>query len=392
MIELEADRDKLLWLRMRALSFVTLIAILEMPANGLLVSRRYWFQRLALSLAGTTGLFARRQTLGTAPLVAVQDFAQYPSVMTPNADFFVRSHFAQPSIDVTSWTLRVEGAVKHPQTFHYGDLKSLKHRALPAALECAGNGVGDGAVGCAVWSGPMLTDLLRACGLDATARYVRFVAADRGTEPDSEGEIPYARSIAIDEAMGSETLLALQMNGAPLPAENGFPARLLRAGFYGMDSVKWLTKIEVLKVPDNSVFTTHRYLRDTNAISADKDNRVGPVQIKSIIVLPVEAAVIRGPAIDIGGYAWAGRERIDRVEVTTDAGKSWQRSQLLADSQPFGWVPWKFVWDRAQLGLQTIAVRAFGESNIAQPSTRDIARLDKYELNHYHQVSFKVTA
>ena len=347
---------------------------------------------MALSLAGATGLLARRQTLGTAPLVAVQDFAQYPSVLTPNADFFVRNHFAQPSIDVTSWTLRVEGAVKHPQTFRYSDLKSLKHRVLTAALECAGNGVGDGAVSCAVWSGPMLSELLRGCGLEANARYVRFVAADRGREHDSEGEMPYARSIAVDEAMGAGTLLALQMNGAPLPPENGFPIRLLRAGFYGMDSVKWLEKIEVLKAPDDSFFTTHRYLRDSTATNADKDNRVGPVQIKSIIVQPVEAAVIRGPTIDIGGYAWAGREQIGRVEVTMDRGKSWQRSQLLTDSQPFGWVPWRFLWEWVQPGVQSIAVRAFGESMGAQPASRNIARLDKYELNYYHQVSFKVLA
>jgi DMSO/TMAO reductase YedYZ molybdopterin-dependent catalytic subunit len=363
-----------------------------MPANRLLVSRRRWLQRLALSLAGTSRLFARRQTVGTGPLVAVQDFAQYPSVLTPNGDFFVRNHFAQPSIDVSSWILRVEGAVKHPQTFRYSDLKSLKPRALTAVLECAGNGVGDGAVSCAAWSGPMLSEILRGCGLEDTARYVRFVAADRGTEPDAEREIPYARSITLDEAMGSDTLLALQMNGAPLPAENGFPVRLLRAGSYGMDSVKWLEKIEVLKAPDNSFFTTRRYLRDTDAPGADKNNRVGPVRIKSIIVRPVEASVIRGPTIDIGGYAWAGRERITRVEVTIDGSKSWQKSEMLTDSHPFGWVPWRFVWQHAQPGIQTIAVRAFSESNRVQPSSPDPARLDKYELNYYHQVSFKVIA
>jgi len=363
-----------------------------MASNGLQVSRRYWFQRLALSLASSTGLFARRQTLGTDPLVAVQDFAQYPSLVTPNADFFVRNHFAQPSINISNWSLRVEGAVKHPRTFRYSDLKSLKPRVITAALECAGNGVGDGAIGCAVWSGPALGELLRGCGVDATARCVRFVAADRGIESGSEGEISYARSIAVDEAMGLETLLALRMNGVPLPPENGFPVRLLRPGSYGMDSVKWLERIEVLTAPDQSFFTTHRYLRDTNTTSGGEDNRVGPVQIKSIIVQPVEAAVIRGPAIAIGGYAWAGRETISRVEVTVDRGKSWQRSQLLTDSQPFGWVPWRLLWERAQPGVQSISVRAFGESSEVQPPTRNIARLDKYELNYYHQVSFKVTA
>jgi hypothetical protein len=167
---------------------------------------------------------------------------------------------------------------------------------------------------------------------------------------------------------------------------------LLRAGSYGMDSVKWLEKIEVLSAPDNSFFVTHRYLRATNGSSADGDNRVGPIQIKSIIVQPIEAAVLRGTTVDIGGYAWAGRERINRVEVTTDGRKSWRRCQLLTESKPFGWVPWRFLWERPQPGLQTIAVRAFGELKAAQPPTRNVARLDKYELNQYHQVNFKVMA
>src|SRR5258706_330039 len=119
-----------------------------MPANTLLVSRRRWLRRLALSLSVARRAFAGRQTVGPAPLIAVQDFSQYPNVVTPNADFFVRNHFAQPTIDLSSWTLRVEGAVERPQTFRYGDLKAMKHRGVTAALECAGNEAGEGGVGC----------------------------------------------------------------------------------------------------------------------------------------------------------------------------------------------------------------------------------------------------
>jgi DMSO/TMAO reductase YedYZ molybdopterin-dependent catalytic subunit len=191
----------------------------------------------------------------------------------------------------------------------------------------------------------------------------------------------------MDKATDPNTLLALQMNRVPLPPENGFPVRLVIPGSYAMDSVKWVEKIEVLEDPDNSFFTTHRYQRQ---LGADPPVRVGAVQIKSIIAKPVEAAVIRGTAIDIGGYAWAGSERINRVEVTTDDGKSWRQARLLTESQPFGWVPWKFLWEHAPAGVQTIAVRAFGAAGAVQPSTRSVAREDKYELNHYHQVTFTV--
>jgi DMSO/TMAO reductase YedYZ molybdopterin-dependent catalytic subunit len=363
-----------------------------MPANAFLISRRRWLRALTVSFAGTGRVFAGRQTASTAPWMAIQDFAQYPNVVTPTADFFIRNHFVQPLIEVSSWTVRVEGAVERPRSFRYSDLKSMRHRAVAAVLECAGNEAGEGAVGCAVWKGPALTDLLRECGIKASARRVRFVAADRGSEPDSEKDIPYARSIQIDKASDPDTLLALQMNGVPLPLENGFPVRALVPGSYAMDSVKWIEKIEVLEDPDNSFFMTHRYLRQTHARSADAADRVGSMRIKSIIVKPVEAAVIHGTTIDIGGYAWAGRERINRVEVTADDGKSWRQAQLLTESQPFGWVPWRFLWERAPVGVQTIAVRAFGAAWAVQPSTRSLARDDKYELNHYHQVSFTVKA
>jgi DMSO/TMAO reductase YedYZ molybdopterin-dependent catalytic subunit len=363
-----------------------------MAGNAFLISRRRWFRRLTLSFAGAGRVFAGRQTVSTAPWIAVQDFGQYPNVLTPNADFFVRNHFAQPLMEVSRWALRVDGAVEHPQSFRYGDLKSMRHRAVTAALECAGNEAGEGAVGCAVWSGPALIDLLRECGFKPGARRVRFVAADRGSEPDSEKNIPYARSIEIDKATEPDTLLALQMNGVPLPLENGFPARVLVPGFYAMDSVKWIEKIEVLEDLDDSFFTTHRYLRQTHAKSVDPDDCVGAIQIKSIIVKPAEAAVIRETRIDIGGYAWAGRERINRVEMTMDDGKSWRQVQLLTRSQPFSWVPWRFIWERAPSGVQTIAVRAFGAAGAVQPSTRSVAREDKYELNHHHQVTFTVVA
>ena len=158
-----------------------------------------------------------------------------------------------------------------------------------------------------------------------------------------------------------------------------------------MDSVKWLDKIEVLDGLDNTFFMTRRYLRSDGA-SVNPGRRVGPMQIKSIIVTPVEAAVIRGTSIRIGGYAWAGNERVERVEISMDGGKSWIRTQLLTNSQPFGWVPWRFLWERVKPGVQCVVARAFGESGALQPSTRSPDRTDQYELNEYHQVFFRTTA
>src|SRR5215471_5906049 len=159
------------------------------------LSRRKY---LALALAAPA--FGGKRQLGRRPVISVQAFEQYPKVLTPAEDFFVRNHFDVPTLDAAAWRLACGGRVKRQRTFTIDDLRAFPKREVTCVLECAGNGVGVGAVGCASWAGIRLSDVLEACGIAPEARFVRFTGADRGNEPDAP-EMQYARSLSLEEAL-----------------------------------------------------------------------------------------------------------------------------------------------------------------------------------------------
>src|SRR5579863_3863827 len=175
-------------------------------------------------------------------------------VVTPNADFFVRNHFRTPKISEAAWNLEISGMVSTPLKLSYADLLLASSVRRPATLECAGNPTGGGGVGTAVWSGLSLAELLKQSGLQPGATTVVFHGADSGDGENLPPGTHYARAIPLEKAMDPSTLLAYEMNGGPLPADHGFPLRALVAGWYGMDSVKWLTRVEVLQQPFRGYF------------------------------------------------------------------------------------------------------------------------------------------
>ncbi len=333
-------------------------------------------------LGGSTVAYAGRKVVSEAPLMAVQDFAQFPQVVTPGADFFTRDHFALPE-NCGDWMIEVDGEVAQPAKFRLGDLKALEQCNVGAVLECAGNDVGMGAVGYAAWQGPALASLLQECQPQSVARRVRFSGADRGREPDGTEEISYVRSIPLAKALDPDTLLALRMNGEPLTPEHGFPVRVVVPGAYGMDSVKWLRRIELIGGEDHSFFQRRRFLRWTDRGFVE----LGPMRVKSVIVRPRQGQAVRGE-LEIGGFAWAGPRTVKSVEVTADDGQTWRRATLLAPSRPYGWAPWSIRLRPGQPpGACRLAARAFDSAGGVQPAGRDPARRDEYELNHWHRVS-----
>jgi DMSO/TMAO reductase YedYZ molybdopterin-dependent catalytic subunit len=343
-------------------------------------SRREWFQ-----LLGSAPLLsAGSVTLSQSPKISVQDFEQYPRLLTPTEDFFVRNHFATPQTVSDPWRIRVSGAVTREAAFTIAELRERKQRTVTALLECAGNGVGVGAVGCAEWAGATLSDLLAGCGVASEARFVRLIGADRGTEPDAGREdFAYSRVIPLRAAMSADALLALDMNGAPLPPDHGSPVRFLLPGSYGMNSVKWLREIELLQNPGDDFYVTHRFRRVANDKVLDPVNEIA---VKSIIVQPKPNAAMRGSALSVGGYAWGG-EGIARVEVSVNEG-GFRPAVLMGPSTRYAWRPWKFDTGPLRAGNHTVAARAFAVSGLTQPAARDPKRQDQYELNDYHRLRF----
>src|SRR5213079_2418154 len=186
-------------------------------------------------------------------------FDQVDSFLTPMELFYIRSHFPTPRLELASYQLHIDGAVRTPLSLSYRQLRDMPSETRVATLECAGNGrvflvpqvAGAqwelGAVGNAEWTGVPLRALLERAGLDDDVCEVVLEGADRGTPaepPVPPGPIGYARSLPRDKATQREVLIAYQMNGRDLPLNHGYPVRAIVPGHFGMASVKWLTHIQ----------------------------------------------------------------------------------------------------------------------------------------------------
>src|ERR1700730_5313646 len=198
-------------------------------------------------------------------------FDQIDSFLTPTELFYIRSHFPAPKLDLASYQLRIGGAVRKPFSLSYKDLREMPSETRATILECAGNGrvflVPQargaqwelGAVGNAEWTGGPLRALLERGRLDDDACEVVLEGADRGIpteEPKPPVPISYARSVPRTKAVQPEVLIAYQMNGRDLSRDHGYPVRAIVPGHYGMASVKWLTRIQVVREPFQGYWQT----------------------------------------------------------------------------------------------------------------------------------------
>jgi DMSO/TMAO reductase YedYZ molybdopterin-dependent catalytic subunit len=183
------------------------------------------------------------------------------SFLTPTELFYIHSHFRAPKLDLASYQLRIDGAVKNPFSLSYEELREIPSETRVAILECAGNSrvflvpqvEGAqwelGAVGNAQWTGAALAALLERAGMEEDACEIVLEGADQGTpkeKPIPAGPISYTRSLPRDKAIQREVLIAYQMNGRDLPLDHGYPVRAIVPGHYGMASVKWLTGIHAV--------------------------------------------------------------------------------------------------------------------------------------------------
>ena len=250
--------------------------------------------------------------------------------ITPTNRFFIRSHFAVPRIDPANWRLVIDGEVERPLTLTLADLQELPHRDLTSVLECAGNsrvsvrpkaeGVlwGHGAVSAARWRGVPLRAVLETAGVRPSAIEAVMEGADSGHEPGVADELRYAMSIFVGKAFDEHTLLVDQMNGEPLSASHGFPVRAIVPGWYGMASVKWLTRIIVTEKPFQGYFRSraYAYIREGESSDAPKPP-VTSVRVKSLVTWPKEGQVLAPGPHRLRGVAWSGEASILRVDVST---------------------------------------------------------------------------
>jgi sulfite oxidase len=301
--------------------------------------------------------------------------------LTPTPHFFVRNHMHEPSeLDADEWRLTIGGEVEKPLTLSLGDLQKMDAHSVVNTLECAGNGRslyrpqvpgiqwGKGAVGTAKFSGPRLNELLQRAGVKATGKHVMFHGLD-----EVPGKVPpFIRSIPIEKALDIDTLVATQMNGAPLTKHHGAPARAMVPGWIGAASCKWLTEIKVLDAEFVGNFMSPGYrlpnqpVKPGEAVKPEDTHPVTGLNVKSVIAGPSDNASVKAGKVTVHGAAWAGEAEVTKVEISTDGGGSWNPAKLGREQARYAWRLWSFDWKAAN-GDYTILSRATDTQGRVQP-------------------------
>lgn len=327
------------------------------------------------------------------PMSALRDY------FTSNENFYVRSNFSVPSVSDADWCLRIRGAVARPVELILEELLAMPSRELPVTLECAGNGRtgfsplpqgepwGIGAVGTARWKGVPLAPLLERTGLSTGAIEVLFEGADRGVPSGESAEVAFARSLPLEKALHPDTLLAYEMNGAPLPREHGGPVRLVVPGWYGMASVKWLTAITALEQPFTGFYQKERYVLDFPGSATILPVR--EMQTRALITNLGPGAVAAPGTHLVVGVAWSGRGTVASVEVCLEGGGPWQPARMVDEAAHYTWRRWEFDWRATKVGRHVLRARAVDDQGNVQPDLAPWNRLG-YCNNSVHAVVVEV--
>jgi DMSO/TMAO reductase YedYZ molybdopterin-dependent catalytic subunit len=325
------------------------------------------------------------------------------SWVTPTRLFFVRNHFAVPRLDLATWRLRVEGRVKQRRSWTWDELNELPQRTVFATVECAGNGRsflaerqagvqwGAGAVGHAEWTGVPLAVVLEHSGLESDACEVLFEGADVGTESDHPEPMHFQRSLPLAKAFHPDTLLATRMNGELLDAAHGHPLRLFVPGWYGVASVKWLARIEVIDRPFRGYFQSVKYTVQRRAERGLETEVVGEMVPKSEVIRPRPNEVLGLGGNRVFGVAWAGEDPVSQVQVSTNGGATWHDATLLGPQASYSWTLWEYLWEADSPGEHTILARSVSSQGRTQPEAHDPLN-GGYLIHHVRPVCVRVAA
>jgi DMSO/TMAO reductase YedYZ molybdopterin-dependent catalytic subunit len=290
---------------------------------------------------------ADRAIAGDAASTGVQAPGAAPFV-TPNADFYrIDTALTVPQVSVDGWQLLITGLVGRELRLSYDDLLDRPIVEADITLACVSNEIGGSLIGNARWLGVRLDDLLAEAGIDSTADQIVGRSVDGFT-----AGFPVA---ALD---GRDALVAIGMNGEPLPVEHGYPARLIVPGLYGyVSATKWLSGIELTRFDDFDAYWNAR------GWAAE-----GPIKLQSRIDTPRGLAKVPVGTVPVAGVAWAQTRGIDAVELQFDDAE-WVRAELAAERNIDTWRQWSYAWE-ATPGRHTIRVRAIERGGAIQTADR----------------------
>jgi DMSO/TMAO reductase YedYZ molybdopterin-dependent catalytic subunit len=267
------------------------------------------------------------------------------SEITPVGNFYVVSkNFSDPTIAGQGWTLGVGGMVDRPARLSLSDLQAMAAPSQYVTMECISNNVGGDLMSTGSFTGVRLRDLIAMAGPKPQGTWVAFKARDG-----------YSESLPMSLVQGApEIIVAYELDGAPLPMNHGFPARMIIPGHYGMKGPKWLDSIEVVNQESGGYWEQQGW--DHNAI----------VKTTARIDVPMEGSLVKLGTVSLAGVAFAGTRGISKVEYSTDGGSSWNAALFKPPLSNLTWVLWKVDWTPAHEGAYRLMVRATDGTGAAQ--------------------------
>ena len=315
------------------------------------------------------------------------------NAITPNEAFFVRWHLESipNEVDLTSWRLRVEGNVNKPLALTFSDLvHKFKPVTLAAVNQCSGNSRsrfgprvpggqwGNGAMGCARWTGVRFRELLQVAGVKSGSIQVQMEGLERGKGPQGMPSYEFKKSLDLSDPVLDDSIVAYAMNGEPLPMLNGFPVRLIVPGYFATYWVKCLASIRLLDKPDENFWMNPGYrVPDTPRGNTTPDDvKAGKVTMIPITRMPVRSFVISpdgatkipaGLPVTVRGTSFSGFGRVVKVEFSSSARGGWREAKLGEDFGPYAFRTWECGWIPQRAGKYDLAVRATDEKGNVQP-------------------------
>ena len=329
--------------------------------------------------------------------------------ITPTNRHYIRNNGIPPEdVDAASWTLTIDGFVDNPMTLTIADLRDqFEVVTMALALECGGNGRGFfdppakgnqwtyGAVACSEWTGVRLKDVLEKAGVQSNVIYTAHHGADTHLSGDPE-KTPLSRGMPIAKAMTDNILIAFEMNGEPLHQMNGAPLRLVVPGWPASTAQKWLTRIQLRDIVHDGTKMTGKAYRVPNRKVAPGEKVetedfviIERMPVKSLVTFPANGAA-SGTQTEVRGHAWSGDRTVEKLDISTDFGATWQSAELDAPVNSGAWQNWRANVTFPQAGYYEVWARATDSAGEMQPFAIDW-NPKGYLNNTMHRVGLRVS-
>ena len=336
------------------------------------------------ALSEPVGLIQRN----ASPIALEAPLDSFRNTITTTDRFFIRYNLPRtPDVDdLKGWALKIGGdGMDGEIAVSMEELRALPMRETVAVCQSAGNrrsfaepkvpGVqwGIGGMGCAKWRGVRLREVLQRINIKPDTIEVALVGADSALNPD---RTPYVKSLPLERALDAGTLIAFEMNGAPLPLAHGYPARIVRPGWAGTYWMKHLTGLELRTRKLENPFMAASYRLPRGLIPTDRpyasqedeqSSLVTALQVNALVTNVVDADTIKLAGLVLQGVAWDGGSGVQSVELSFDGGTRWRSALLGPDPGRYAFRGWRFPVTGVRPGVLNMLVRATGNDGQVQP-------------------------